>query len=60
MWADNIIFFIVGLILVSRMGHEGVTSRGGRMGEIMDSAREWFANHGRRRADVRSRERAQA
>jgi lipopolysaccharide export system permease protein len=60
MWADNIIFFLVGLVLISRMGHEGVTSRGGRMGEMMDAAREWFANHGRRRAGVRQQERAQA
>jgi lipopolysaccharide export system permease protein len=43
MWADNIIFLLAGLLLISRMGHEGVTTRGGRLGELMDSVREWFA-----------------
>lgn len=48
MWADNVIFVIVGLILLSRMGHEGVTSRGGSMGEFMDATRMWFARQTRR------------
>ena len=48
MWADNIIFLAVGIFLIARMGNEGVTSRGGRMGEVMDAARQWFANQGRR------------
>jgi lipopolysaccharide export system permease protein len=47
MWIDNIVFLIVGLAFVSRMGHERVTSRGGNFGEMMDAARAWFA---RRRA----------
>lgn len=48
MWVDNIIFLVVGLLLIARMGNEGVTSRGGRMGEVMDATRDWFANQGRR------------
>lgn len=48
MWADNIIFLLVGIFLISRMGHEGVTSRGGRMGEVMDATRDWFAAQGRK------------
>ena len=48
MWADNIIFLIVGIILIARMGHEGVTSRGGNFGEAMDATRQWFARQGRR------------
>jgi lipopolysaccharide export system permease protein len=42
MWADNLIFTIVGLLLMTRMGHEGVTSRGGGIGEAFDSIRRWF------------------
>jgi lipopolysaccharide export system permease protein len=48
MWADNIVFLIVGLILIARMGNEGVTSRGGNWGEAVDATREWFARQGRR------------
>ena len=36
MWADNIIFALVGLLLMTRMGHEGVTNRGGDVGELVD------------------------
>jgi lipopolysaccharide export system permease protein len=42
MWADNVIFLLVGLILVSRMGREGVTTRGGNFGEAMDKISGWF------------------
>jgi lipopolysaccharide export system permease protein len=48
MWADNVIFLIAGVILMSRMGREGVTGRGGNMGEIIDRMRAWFARQGRR------------
>jgi lipopolysaccharide export system permease protein len=48
MWADNIIFLLIGLVLISRMGHEAVTARGGGMGEIMDATRRWFVRQGRR------------
>ena len=39
MWADNILFLIVGLVLIARMGHEGVTARGGNFHEMLDAAR---------------------
>jgi len=42
MWADNVIFLFVGLLLVSRMGREGVTTRGGNFGETMDKISGWF------------------
>lgn len=48
MWLDNVLFFIVGLLLISRMGREGVTSRGGNMSERLDAMRLWFARHKRR------------
>jgi len=43
MWIDNIVFLVVGLVLISRMGHERGTSRGGGFGEFMDATRAWFA-----------------
>jgi lipopolysaccharide export system permease protein len=43
MWIDNIVFLIVGLALISRMGHERGTTRGGAFGEVMDATRAWFA-----------------
>jgi hypothetical protein len=43
MWLDNVFFLLVGLLLISRMGREGVTSRGGSMGEMIDATRAWFA-----------------
>jgi len=48
MWLDNVFFLVVGLLLISRMGREGVTSRGGNLGEILDATRAWFARQGRR------------
>ncbi len=42
MWAANIIFLIVGLIFIIRMGNEGVTGRGGNFGELAESVRGWF------------------
>ena len=52
MWLDNVFFLLIGLLLISRMGREGVTSRGGNMGEMVDSTRAWFARH-RNRAGIR-------
>ncbi|MEO7083464.1 MAG: LptF/LptG family permease [Gemmatimonadaceae bacterium] len=43
MWIDNILFFIIGVLLITRMGREGVTNRGGRLGEIVDSLRDRFS-----------------
>ena len=42
MWADNIIFGITGLLLMIRMGNEGVTSRGGGIGEALEKVKSWF------------------
>jgi lipopolysaccharide export system permease protein len=54
MWAVNIIFAAVGLLLMTRMGHEGVTSRGGGLGEWFASLRARFAGRDRRdgRAEI--------
>lgn len=48
MWLDNVVFAVVGLLLMSRMGRESITNRGGDMGEAMDATRAWFAKQGRR------------
>jgi lipopolysaccharide export system permease protein len=48
MWADNIIFFVAGVLLMTRMGREGGTGRGGGVAEILNGTREWFARQGRR------------
>ena len=48
MWAANILFTGIGAILLSRMGKEGATSRGGDTGEMIDQMRVWFAKHARR------------
>lgn len=48
MWAANVIFTIVGLVLLARMGREGATSRGGDFGELRDQARAWLARQARR------------
>jgi lipopolysaccharide export system permease protein len=42
MWAGNIIFALIGIALITRMGHETATARGGNLGELMDSVRFWL------------------
>lgn len=42
MWADNIVFSIIGLLLMIRMGNEGITSRGGGFGEAFEKVKSWF------------------
>ena len=37
MWASNILFGIVGVFLLSRLGRESSTSRGGYWGELKDA-----------------------
>jgi lipopolysaccharide export system permease protein len=48
MWAANILFTLVGLLLLTRMGKEGSTARGGDMSELFDNVRGWIARQGRR------------
>jgi lipopolysaccharide export system permease protein len=42
MWIDNIVFLVIGLILVALMGNENTTSRGGQFAEKVDAVRAWF------------------
>jgi lipopolysaccharide export system permease protein len=48
MWAANIIFTMVGVVLLARMGREGATARGGDLGELWDSLRGLVPGRGRR------------
>jgi lipopolysaccharide export system permease protein len=58
MWLANIVFTLVGLVLLARMGKESGSSRGGDMREMIDLLRAWFAGWLRRlglKADRRRR-----
>jgi lipopolysaccharide export system permease protein len=48
MWGANVIFVAAGLALISRMGYESATSRGGGFASMVDATRLWFARRGRR------------
>jgi lipopolysaccharide export system permease protein len=48
MWATNVLFTIVGLFLLVRMGKEGATARGGDLGEMVEQLRAWLARMARR------------
>ena len=48
MWAANLIFGGVGLVLLVRMGREGATARGGDLGEFFESLRLQGARLARR------------
>ena len=50
MWIPNVVFFLVGIALVSRMGRAGATVRGGGWDDLWLRAREWARGLGRRRA----------
>jgi lipopolysaccharide export system permease protein len=53
MWLGNVIFFIVGVLLLMRMGHSSGTSRGG--GTISEAIRGFFGSRSRgSRASARS------
>lgn len=48
MWSTNVIFLVLGLIGVARMGTEATTARGGDFREMLIAIRAWFARGGRR------------
>ena len=47
MWIDNIVFLLIGLVLVALMGNENTTSRGGQFAERVDAVRAWFQRRAR-------------
>ncbi len=48
MWLTNLLFLGIAALLLSRMGKEGVTARGGDLSEAWDSVRARFARLARR------------
>jgi lipopolysaccharide export system permease protein len=48
MWGTNVIMTVVGIVLTLRMGREATTGRGGDIGELIETARMWFARVGRK------------
>lgn len=60
MWASNIVFGIIGLLLMARIGRESGTSRGGDWGEFKDGVRRRLGAlfRGRRNATALSTESA--
>lgn len=48
MWTTNILLLAVGLVLTSRLGREGTTSRGSETSELLVRMREWLTRRGSR------------
>jgi lipopolysaccharide export system permease protein len=44
MWGANVVLTSVAAVMLSRMGKEGATARGGDIGEILDALRTWRTN----------------
>ena len=59
MWAANVLFTLIGLVLLARMGREGGTSRGGDTGELVEQLR-LFLKRQLRRVGIRVDRRAPA
>jgi lipopolysaccharide export system permease protein len=54
MWMANVIFALIALLLLAKMGKEGSTARGGDMREMFDSIRGWVRSKvGRKRPIIR-------
>ena len=47
MWLTNLLFLVIAALLLSRMGKEGATARGGDLADVWDSLRTWFARQAR-------------
>ena len=60
MWMANVIFALIALVLLAKMGKEGSTARGGDMKEMFDSIRGWARSKIGRKKPVVQPERAAA
>jgi Predicted permeases len=60
MWMANVIFALIALLLLAKMGKEGSTARGGDMKEMFDSIRGWARSKVGRKKPVVQPERAAA
>ena len=46
MWGANVIFLVLGLLMITRMGNEANTARGGDLREMLVTVRSWLGRHG--------------
>jgi lipopolysaccharide export system permease protein len=60
MWMANVIFALIALLLLAKMGKEGSTARGGDMREMFDSIRGWARSKVGRKKPMIQPERAAA
>ncbi|MEA2705885.1 MAG: lipopolysaccharide export system permease protein [Gemmatimonadaceae bacterium] len=60
MWMANVIFALIALLLLAKMGKEGSTARGGDMREMFDSIRGWVRSKVGRKKPMIQSERAAA
>jgi hypothetical protein len=60
MWMANVIFALIALLLLAKMGKEGSTARGGDMREMFDSIRGWVRSKVGRKKPMIQAERAAA
>jgi lipopolysaccharide export system permease protein len=60
MWMANVIFAIIALVLLAKMGKEGSTARGGDTREMFDSIRGWVRSKVGRKKPIIQPERAAA
>jgi lipopolysaccharide export system permease protein len=60
MWMANVIFALIALLLLAKMGKEGSTARGGDMKEMFDSIRGWVRSKVGRKKPLVQPERAAA
>jgi lipopolysaccharide export system permease protein len=60
MWMANVIFAMIALVLLAKMGKEGSTARGGDMREMFDSMRGWVRSKVGRKKPIIQPERAAA
>jgi hypothetical protein len=60
MWMANVIFALIALLLLAKMGKEGSTARGGDMREMLDSIRGWVRSKVGRKKPMIQPERAAA
>ena len=51
MWMANAVFFVVGMVLLSRMGRAGSTVRGGKLDDLLGNARDSLARVLTRRSE---------
>jgi lipopolysaccharide export system permease protein len=60
MWMANVIFALIALLLLAKMGKEGSTARGGDTREMFDSIRGWVRSKVGRKRPIVQPERAAA